>query len=391
MINKKAGPEPESQGNLRFFTDVLLRALLLLVVFNLIFALFRPGPMLGKISGYNTLFPGRLRLPYGENPAQDYNLSLSSLEAMFAAHEISGQPKSTGEYRVILIGDSSTWGFLLPPGETLSEHINRAAIRLPDGRTVRAFNLGYPVMSLAKDLLILHEAMAYEPDLILWPLTLESLPEDKQLSHPLLLQNPEKVQLLNERYELGFDSQSEQEAAARLWNESLLGRRRELADMLRLQLYGVMWAATGIDHEIPGEYLARLEDLTEDFSFHDIPGPPLDREDLAFDLLAAGHRMAGEVPVLLVNEPMFISQGKNSHIRYNFFYPRWVYDDYRSQLNALSQENGWHYLDLWDAVDGAQFTNTAIHMTPAGTQQMADQLVDTIIEIAGSSPPAVDE
>ena len=36
--------------------------------------------------------------------------------------------------------------------------------------------------------------------------------------------------------------------------------------------------------------------------------------------------------MLLVNEPMLISNGANSEIRYNFFYPRWAYDEYRSML-----------------------------------------------------------
>src|SRR4030067_2049543 len=159
--------------NLRFYADVLLRALFLLIVFNLLYAALSPGPLLARISAYNLLFPGRLRLPYGENPERDYNMSLSSLEAMFASHEISGKPKSASEFRGVLIGDSSIWGFLLPPEQTLAAYINEAEIELPDGRAVHAYNLGYPVMSLAKDLLILSEAMAYDPDLIIWPVPLE--------------------------------------------------------------------------------------------------------------------------------------------------------------------------------------------------------------------------
>jgi hypothetical protein len=166
--------------------------------------------------------------------------------------------------------------------------------------------------------------MAYEPDLIIWPITLESFPEDKQFSHPLLQQNPRKVLALNESYSLDLDVQSPGRFQASFWNETILGSRRSLADMLRLQLYGVMWAATGIDHEIPEVYSPRQEDLPADTIFHNLPGPAFKNSDLAFDLLSAGQRIAGQVPVILVNEPMFVSQGKNSHIRYNFFYPRWL-------------------------------------------------------------------
>ena len=37
------------------------------------------------------------------------------------------------------------------------------------------------------------------------------------------------------------------------WDRTLIGARRPLADLLRLQLYGVLWAATGIDQDIPAK------------------------------------------------------------------------------------------------------------------------------------------
>ncbi len=43
--------------------------------------------------------------------------------------------------------------------------------------------------------------------------------------------------------------------------------------------------------------------------------------------------MAGDVPVLIINEPMFISDGQNSDLRYNSFYPRWAYDQFHRLLN----------------------------------------------------------
>ena len=41
------------------------------------------------------IFPGRPRLPFGENPDKAYNFSLYSLDAMLASHEINArQPAS---------------------------------------------------------------------------------------------------------------------------------------------------------------------------------------------------------------------------------------------------------------------------------------------------------
>lgn len=376
---------PSNPERTSFARNVLFKALILFILANLIFALWYPLPVLGRISAYNHLFPGRLRLPYGENPEKAYSLNLFNLEAMFASHELSASAKPADEYRVILIGDSSTWGFLLPANQTLSAYLNATDIRLPDKRKVHAYNLGYPVMSLTKDLLILSYAMRYKPDLIIWPLTLESFPYDKQLYAPLLQNNAELVRALIHTYQLNLDPQSPELISPSFWQRTIVGARRPLADLLRLQLFGLLWAATGIDQDIPSAYTPRLEDLPANESFHNLQPPHLNASDLAFDTLAAGVRMVGNVPILFVNEPMFISQGENSNIRYNFYYPRWAYDDYRKLMWENSRKNGWHYIDLWDSVTTDEFTNSAVHLTPEGTQQFAQRLAEAIKDII--NPP----
>lgn len=372
------------------YRNILIKSLLFFLALNLLFGLVDPLPVLGRISAYNRLFPGRQRLPYGDQPERSYSLSLFNLDAMFASHEIAAGPKPDGEYRVLVVGDSSVWGYLLSPGDTLSAQINAAGLRLQDGRQVRAFNLGYPVMSVTKDLLILSRAMRYEPDLIVWPLTLESLPAGKQLFPPLLQNNSQEVKGLVDRLDLDpgrihLDTLRQEEPG--FWQRSIIGQRRSLADLLRLQLYGVLWATTGIDQEIPEEYTQRMEDLPDDDSFHDLQPPALRAEDLAFEVLAAGVQMAGTTPLLFVNEPVFISQGENSDIRYNYYYPRWAYDSYRDLMLAQAEIQGWRYLDLWNAVDPAEFTNTAVHLSPEGQRQMAGRVSTAILEIGNSAKP----
>jgi hypothetical protein len=84
------------------------------------------------------------------------------------------------------------------------------------------------------------------------------------------------------------------------------------------------------------------------------------------------------VPVLLVNEPMLISTGQNSEIRYNFFYPRWAYDAWRADLTARARSNGWPLLDAWDLLPPSEFTNSAIHLTPAGEASFAQAVARQI-------------
>jgi hypothetical protein len=359
---------------------LLIKTISLFACLNLFFGLINPVPAMGAISAYNLLFPGRVRLPYGDAPQLSYNLSLYNLPAMFASHELHDRPKATDEFRVIFIGDSSIWGFLLPPDETTSAWLNYFDQSISDGRRLRAYNLGYPVMSVMKDLLILSRALRYQPDLIVWAVTLESLPYDKQLFPPLLQNNPKSVIDLANQLNLQLDTHALPDPSSNIWQRSLVAQRRELADIVRLQAYGVMWAATGIDQYIPSEVTARLEDLPADQTFHNL-NQPLKAEQLAFDVLQAGYRLVGEVPILLVNEPMFISSGQNSDIRYNFFYPRWAYDAYRSLLADFATQQGWPYLDAWDAIDPGEFTNTAIHMTPRGAQQFARIINKKITEL----------
>ncbi|OGO37928.1 MAG: hypothetical protein A2W35_07975 [Chloroflexi bacterium RBG_16_57_11] len=375
-------PDTALEINLRLARNVVFKGLFLFLIANLVFAQWYPLASLGRVSAYNKLFPGRLRLPYGDDPQKSYNLSTYNLEAMFASHQLSAGKKPVDEFRVIVIGDSSTWGYLLANEQTLTTYLNERQLTMPDGRQARFYNLGYPVMSVMKDLLILSYAIRYQPDLILWPLTLESMPYDKQLYPPLLQNNPEPVRSLIKSYHLNLNANDPGFTELSFWDRTLAGARRPLADWLRLQIYGLAWAATGVDQETPSDFKPRLEDLPADTGFHNLQPPHLEPSDLALDILSAGIEIAGDTPVLLINEPMFISQGENSDIRYNFYYPRWAYDDYRQILRATCTDQGWHYLDVWDSIPAAEFTNTAVHMTPSGTNQFADLIAPAILSLS---------
>jgi hypothetical protein len=353
---------------------IILKTAALFLLFNLLFAFTNPLEALGAMSLYNGAVPGRTRLPYGENPAQSYNLSTDNLPAMIASHVIRGA-KAADEYRVLLIGDSSVWGWRLTNDQTLSAHLNAAGLTAPDGRRVVIYNLGYPVMALMKDLLLLDAVMPYQPDAVIWPITLESFARERQLFHPLVQNNAGRVRRLIAEYSLLLDPADPRLVDPDFFGRTLIGQRRELANWLRLQLYGVSWAATGLDQHIPAAFTRRSTDLEADESWQDFASPqPLTESDLAFDVLRAGIRRAGTIPVLLVNEPIYISDGANSDLRYNAWYPRWAYDAYRALLTEAAAVNGWALLDLWDTVEGDQFTDSPVHMTPAATRTTADRM-----------------
>src|SRR5215204_3646601 len=133
----------QNKPRIRLF-GVLLKATALFVLFNLALPSFRNlSP--GRISLYNSFFPGRERFPFGET-RESYNLSLFDLDAMFASHVLAGTEKTPDEYRVLLIGDSSVWGTLLAPDQTLAGHLNASPITAC-GKDVHVYNLGYPTIS----------------------------------------------------------------------------------------------------------------------------------------------------------------------------------------------------------------------------------------------------
>jgi len=360
----------------RFVARVLLKTALIFLLLNLLFAWIFPMEAMERVSLYNHLWAGRLRLPYGEDPAKDYNLSLYNIPAMFHSHVLM-RPKADDEFRVLVIGDSATWGWFLQNENTLAGRLNAGGYRTESGQRLVFYNLGYPVMSLTKDIVLLDEAMRYQPDLILWPVTLESFARSRQLDHPLLQNN------VGRAHQHDMPPDDERLPKPTLFARSLVGQRRELADLVRLQTLGLAWAATGIDQDIPADIPLRKTDLDDDLSWKDLAKPTtLDDELLAMDVLAAGVARAGGIPMLIVNEPMFISQGQNSDLRYNSFYPRWAYDQYRQLLAQAAQANGWAYLDLWGAIPPEEFTDTPVHLTPAGEQMLADRLGPVVQQAA---------
>ena len=89
--------------------------------------------------------------------------------------------------------------------------------------------------------------------------------------------------------------------------------------------------------------------------------------------------LAGKTHVFLINEPMLILNGiPNSDLRYNSYYPRWVYDQYRQYLNAAASQKGWDYLDLWNIFPSSFFTDTPLHLNPYGEQQLAEVIAPAI-------------
>jgi len=360
---------------------LLAKTLLLLLVLNAAVLPFDSVASAGRLSLYNSLVPGRLRLPYADDPARAFNVSVTQLDALFRSHVLSGAAARPDELRVVVLGDSSVWGFRLGPQETVSAQLNHLGLR-SGSRTLSFYNVGYPTMSLAKDFLLLRRALEYRPDVIVWLITLESFPAELQAASPLVRFNRGEAQAA--LIQSGIDPYRylSREDETEWWTNTLAGRRRELAEVFRLQVFGLMWAATGIDYDADAVFAPRAEDLEPDPTFHGQGPGPWPESALAWDILEAGIRAAGDIPILIVNEPTFVSHGANSDVRYNFLYPRWAFDSYRREWAARCRAQGWTCLDLWDALPGEAFTDSAVHYNPAGAETLAEVMSKAILETA---------
>ena len=158
-------------------------------------------------------------------------------------------------------------GTLLAPEQTLAGQLNASPITAC-GKEVHAYNLGYPTISLMKDLMILDQAKQYQPDMVIWLTTLEAFPKDKQFDSPIVANNSERIRQLITNYRLAMDPNDPALVNASKWDQTFVSRRRALADILRLQIYGALWASTGIDQFYPEDYERAQIDLEPDDEFH---------------------------------------------------------------------------------------------------------------------------
>jgi hypothetical protein len=116
------------------------------------------------------------------------------------------------------------------------------------------------------------------------------------------------------------------------------------------------------------------QDVSDNLEYRRLPPGSDLHAIMLVDALAAGHEIAGGIPILLVNEPIFAAAVLNSDVRYNDFYPRWVYDQYRDVIAAEAVQHDWIYLDLWNFIPPEKFTDTALHLNAEGERLLASRL-----------------
>ena len=350
---------------------VLVKGILLFAALESVVVWWLPGLQVFNVHAAFDL--KRERFPLSTLSPADDAQDLGNLDAMFASHIVSN-PKATDEFRVFVLGDSAAWGLQLPPEQTMPARLDALGLKCGH-KTVRVYNLSFPRSSATKDLMILDKALQYHPDLIVWEITWYTLMPKTRVDHWLVEQNPEEFYKLAHR----FDFLPRDYVAPGLL-DTVMARNRALFHEIRFQAYTLVEAATGME-QIPGPPAQLPKDLSPDVTFEGLKPPTLRPGQVSLDQVEDFYALAEQVPVVLVNEPMLVVSGApNSDVRYNDYYPRWVYDQYRAYLTEAAAAHAWDYLDLWDMFPAAYFTDTPLHLNPAGQRLLAERLAPAVLK-----------
>ncbi len=89
------------------------------------------------------------------------------------------------------------------------------------------------------------KVVEYDPDLIMWFVTLNTL--ISQRVNPFLIANQERVTKVLELYDISFEGRKLVEKEPDFFEKTLIGQRSNLVRQIKLQMLGIIWTATGVD------------------------------------------------------------------------------------------------------------------------------------------------
>ncbi len=306
------------------------------------------------------------------------------LQLLLRQHELCWRrPTQPDELRVVLGGNSAMFGFPLPVEETFADVLNRdfAAQGVP----AHVYNLGYVNTYQLKDAVILHESLAYAPDVILYPITLAEFVHAAPIVWPSLIQffasnSGALATILGESPAgLGEPFEAYRSVAEReLPEESRFARFQEAGLMLRIAASrNADWLADRLGARVPrlpvrttGRQLSYDCAATHrDFTWQ--------YDDWStWNILAYLEQLEREhgVEVIVVNWPVAHEPVDDC---YNVRYPAADFARYDDFLRDETAKRGLRYIDLHDMLPSDAFLDS-LHVSAEGHRQIAERL-DTIL------------
>ncbi len=368
-------------SSLRQFSRVLIKAITLLLIFDVVQMALNLPHAIDRWPIYRSFTPPTSRLGLSDQIGDPI---WWRLDPLLDAHEIA-QPKAPDEFRVIFLGDSATFCLYCRSTEAIPFLFTQLDAIIA-GKHVRGYNLAYPGSDWLKDILILKHAMRYQPDAIVWLVTAKGagdqpLPQEPD-AHLITRLNADELPALARDFNLDT-WETRRYADADAWYQASIwahgGRYRDWLILIARTIRNAMiFPNQDLTQQylLPGQPVMSLpiREVAEINST--LPG--YDRfPNRQWDLLLAGQRIAREagVPLLIVNEPIYIGGGPNSNVNYNSFYERDLYDRFRAAMMNFTQQHSMAYLDRWDFLPPDEFSNTSLHYNLEGNRKVAEEVM----------------
>src|SRR5258706_1551827 len=349
----------------RIWRRVLLKALILIVIANVLYLLIQPMDKLRSYSVFGHIFPYRERLAV---PDLDMRPQMISLETLFQSHVIS-LPKAPDEYRVVVMGDSGANGWGNADTATISAYLNSAALTLKD-RKLRVYNLAHVGTSAMRDLLIGDTALDYQPDLFVWFVTLQAF-QNIQSVGGLFEANEQRFTRLTARFGLDdVNAQAYGHYEDTWWQHTLLFERADIYRWLAFQTYALRQPAyKSVNQKVLQQAIPTQPVLSAD-------DPVLTPMPNATWKALTAMSSLSSVPVLIVNEPILVVPGNTSN--YDEWIGRALYDKYRTTFQGFCNENHLWCLDLWNSLPPTDYSDMPLHHTDQGNALIASLVANEI-------------
>jgi hypothetical protein len=308
------------------------------------------------------------------------------LELMLRQHELCWRrPATADELRVLLFGSSAVYGFPLPVEETLSTYMNQrlAAAHPP----AHLFNLAFVTPNQVRDALLIHEALPYDPDVIVYPLTLAEFRHIAPMWFPTSTRffemNDAALRRLAADPPAGLEQPVEQYATANVNNAV---RQRPAAQLRDAGLYARRLAeataetfAAAVNSPRP-RHQAKAGQRQTEYDCSETERAMISfknwKEWNVLAYLEDLQKRRG-IRVLVVHWPIAHEPLGNC---YSVRYTNTAVQDFADWIAAQTRQRQLPYLDLSTFLPAESFIDS-LHIKPEGHQLLADHIVKALTPI----------
>jgi hypothetical protein len=335
----------------------------------------RPGPCLPP------LFEGGQRTHAMPSPTVHW------LELVLRQHEICWrEPASPGEQRIALVGNSAVYGMPLPAEASISGLLNREFARRRFA--ARTYNLAFVFAFQLRDAYVIHAALGYQPDLIVYGLSLGDFIHfhpyrgnyftsfflrNQDISRELLVHPPAGLSDPIARFQSSLISDG-----AVGWG---LVRLHEVGAYLRAAAH----ASAGEVADLlgarpappPAPRIANSSTYRCDQTLRNNAEEFRDWKQWNILAYLQEIRRTRGVEILVVNLPVLhMPRGACYNVRYG----KAVLEDFVAWAASETRQRGLAYLDLHDRLPADAFVDSA-HMNSIGQQRVAEEIARALDSI----------